>query len=372
MADKEQHIESESLGDALRGLYPGRFSETMQITLMPDQGWFNKTYLLKDVYNKSLVLRTRVATAEQQSQHAAGEHWSPYFKEAWAIQTAHMGVPVAAIDGNDCGYFYLKSATENDLPELCAYLLQEYLPSDSAASVIPESNRLGFYEHIGMVARQVNATPVVGFGDTFDAITGGFTHDSWHSYITTEVEQFSQQRKRFETLLPGTVLDLACKRLLDTTTLCHSATLYHLDFIKNWNNILVDEYECITGIIDWEFAGAGPGTHCELASTLYIFYRDNASKFERRKEFNALLSGYGISLRAYAANFRYDIESLMIRHALNALSKYLRLVEAKDLDSQPWRKVHAVRAVALMKEILQRKPLSVYVPNPSIQSILAA
>lgn len=372
MVDTAQYKDSESMGEALRALYPGRFSESIQITLMPDQGWFNKTYLLEDGCNKPLVLRTRRATAEEQSQYTAGEHWSPYFKEAWAIQTAHLGVPVAAIDGNDCGYFYLTPATDAELPRLYAFLLQEYLPYDSAASVIPEANRLGFYEHIGMVARQVNATPVVGFGDTFDAMTGGFTHDSWYSYIATEAEHFLKQRERLETLLPATVLDLACKRLLDTASLCQNATLYHLDFIKNWNNILVDEYESITGIIDWEFAGAGPATHCELASTLYIFYRDNASKFERRKEFNALLSGYGISLRAYAANFRHDVESLMIRHALNALSKYLQLIEVKNLDSQPWRKIHAVRAVALLKEILQRKPLTVYVPNPSIQSILAA
>ena len=246
----------------------------------------------------------------------------------------------------------------------CFNLLQEYLPFDTAASVVEESKRVDFFEHIGTVARQVNATPVRGFGDEFDEASGGFTCKSWEEYLQSEICSFRKERKCFAELLPPALFHKAIERILTTKGLCRSATLYHLDFVKNWNNILVDEYECITGVIDWEFAGAGPAAHCELASTLYVYYRDNASIFERRKEFNALLAGYGLSLRAYASSFRHDVESLVLRHCLNGLCKYVRLVQTKNLDSQPWREVHARRAVELIALILNRKRLTVYVSDP--------
>ena len=357
--------EEKDIQNALRYMYPGRFTDSMRIKLLPDQGWFNQTFLLEDTdASERLVLRTRKATQEQQQAHSKGGHWSPYFKEAWAIQTAHLGVPVAAIECNDIGYFYVKTPDCATGSVLYAYLLQEYLPYDTAASVIAESSRVDFFEHIGTVARQVNATSVKGFGDTFDEIAGGFTHDSWESYLLSELELFQRARGQCSELLSPALFTKACARILESKSLAKDATLYHLDFVKNWNNILVDEYECITGVIDWEFAGAGPATHCELASTLYVYYRDNASVFERRKEFNALLSGYGLSLRAYASNFRYDVESLVLRHCLNGLCKYVHLLQTKNLDSQPWREVHAKRAADLIELIVSRKRLVSYVSNP--------
>lgn len=361
------HIKKEEkeIRNAIRYMYPGRFSDEMRIKLLPDQGWFNQTFLLEDpaIENK-LVLRTRKATPDQQISHSKGGHWSPYFKEAWAIQTTHLGVPVAAIDCEDMGYFYLQSPEFSTGNVLYAFMLQEYLPFETAASVIEESRRVEFFEHIGTVARQVNATSVSGFGDFFDDVSGGFTHDSWESYLQSEIESFRREYDHFSTLVSASDFTKACARILSSKNLAKRATLYHLDFVKNWNNILVDEYECITGVIDWEFAGAGPAAHCELASTLYVYYRDNASVFERRKEFNALLSGYGLSLRAYASSFRYDVESLVLRHCLNGLCKYVRLLQTKSLDSQPWREVHAKRAADLLRLILSRRRLTVYVSDP--------
>lgn len=361
-----QYLERE-LGAALGRLYPGRFSDRLQVRLLPDQGMCNHAFRVHDPQiDKDLVLRTRRASAEEQIAHSYGSHWSPYFKEAWAIQTAHLGVPVAEIDCNDTGYVYIPALTGEGL-WLYAYFLQEYLPFETAAASVADSKRLEFFEQVGLIARQVNATSVSGFGNVFDRDVAGFSHPSWESFLAAEAERYIQELGR-ESLVVQ-----ACRRVLETSTIASEGTLYHLDFIRNWNNILVDEYGSISGIIDWEFAGAGPATHCELASTLYVYYRDAVGPVERRREFNALLAGYGLSLRAYAAHFRYDVESLIVKHALDALYKYRRLDRMQLLDSQPFRKVHAERAVKLIEQIMRRTRPRVYVRNPVRQiSHLAA
>ncbi len=360
----------QKLKAALRTLHPGRFSEDLELKLLAHQGWYNQTFLITQPDQASQIFRTRRASDADRQAHQNGKYWSPYHKEAWAMNFVHLGVPVPKMQSDEVGYLYLDSDQPDKPMELYTYMLEEFIPCKDASTLIGKSERNNFFAQIGVVARQINSTATSGFGREFCPRTMSFKSQSWQEFLDCEISRLNPKFLEEQHFLTAGDFKKILQRIDHLKSLEFEPSLFHLDFIKNWGNILIAESGAIQSVIDWEYAGSGPATHYELASTIYIYIRDQVDPQIRQTELNFLLAGYGISPKVYQELLEQDVNSLVLLSCLEAFHKYSLARLTGNPEQIEIRKTFALRAKAAVAELLKQQLGSRSKTNP-FKEILA-
>jgi aminoglycoside phosphotransferase (APT) family kinase protein len=187
-----------------------------------------------------------------------------------------------------------------------------------------------------------------GFGTDFDETQAAFACKTHQEMIGAYVRTIEESPIDFS------MKQWLGARIQTLLSLSPEPRLSHRDLLANPGNVLVDDSGNVRGIIDWEFASSGLALHAELASFLYVLYRDGTSREQIEMERSAFLSGYGISDKDYREHYERDVESIVLVHSLMALIKFDVLVKKGGLEREPWREVFATRAGKLCAECFSK------------------
>lgn len=140
--------------------------------------------------------------------------------------------------------------------------------------------------------------------------------------------------------------ELFSDALLSLGRVAPAPRLYHSDFLRNRGNVLVDQDYRVKGVIDWELAGSGFGLPEELATALYVSYRNGEPTLERDAMLEALLRGYGLSVQTYQTEYSQLVNLLVLKIALGKICRYVRM-DQEGLLTGAWQIAFFDRAKAL-------------------------
>jgi len=325
------------VGPLLCQKHPELFQKVPRVTAVSNQGWLNFTMAVHcPDSNAGYILRLRSKTS---ARERASRSVPQFDKEHYVLgHLAHLGyaplVPQGAI-----GTISL-DATGNGDSEF-GYIIQTFLPYEAARRDLGTEDRAKCLRQLGEKLRAVHSIEVAGFGTDFDQTRQSFGLSSWKEMIERRISD-----------LESSSVDASLKRWLSArmtqlSTLNTKPTIFHQDLLANWGNFLVDDERAIRGIIDWEFSGSGLAFHNEIASFLYAQTRDGIDPTRTERDLSHILEGYGISEAEYKHTYAYDIETLVLLHAVSALEKLAVLKRNGGLSKEPWRQTFAERAQRL-------------------------
>jgi aminoglycoside phosphotransferase (APT) family kinase protein len=331
----DARVLARALAPQLQNLFPGLFSTPPHVEAVTEQGWFNLTLFLGTQRTQpEYVLRlASVSALPNGVQSRSLPHLE---KERFVLEqlrdfdfTAKLVEP-----GTGRCTVHIPGRGLVDY----AFMLQTRLPWPNAKQRESTLVRSRYLWQLGEIARSIQQIPMKGFGNDFSERERSFAcktnQEMIRAYVKTIEESpidFSMKRwlaARVETLLK----------------LSPEPRLAHRDLLGNLGNVLVDDSGTVRGVIDWEFASSGLAFHAELASFLFVLYRDGVSPEQIRMDRSAFLSGYGISEKDYQEHYERDVESIVMIHSLMALIKFDALVKKGGLEREPWREVFAKRA----------------------------
>jgi aminoglycoside phosphotransferase (APT) family kinase protein len=220
-------------------------------------------------------------------------------------------------------------------------MLQTRIPFASAKHITSLAERRRVLWQLGEILRLIQRPLVEGYGNDFNPAHNRFAFGSFAEAIQSHIDTIEQSpvHSSMKRWLSARVASLL--QLRPESRLCHR------DLLGNFGNFLIDGEGNVRGVVDWEFAGAGLALHAELASFLYVLARDGVTPGDSKLDLEAVLGGYGISMRDYRAHYERDVETLVLIHSLMALIKYDALKQTGADQREPWRKVFAERADAL-------------------------
>lgn len=314
------------LREKLPEAHPEIFPPETTVAPCPNQGWSNLAFVATVPSGERYMVRMRAESSLETPD------LSPYHKESWILKNLPATVPHAAVFANGIGH--VKNQT-TDAPY--SWFVQSYLPYFGADQPRSSIDPIEFRKRLGSIARSINNVSCRGFGTKFSLASNSFQKSSWKELIQSEVEQAG-----FNAAVTAGFLSLAgsaClqKRIRSLEQLAFTPCLYHVDFAENWSNVLIDNHGSIRAIIDWEMAGSGPALHFEFANTLYVMMRDGRSKREIARNFEAFLSGYGITFNEYREFYAHDVETLILLLAVQKLRRYIDLDQQGKLREHRWR-----------------------------------
>ena len=223
---------------------------------------------------------------------------NPFLKEQWATTCAgKVGVPVPEIleVGNDPFPFMVLRKTPGQ-----------------TADHNPE--RLRILYDLGRYAARINGIVTHGFGATFDWSHNQLSqNEGWHEFLHTEIRLDHRLRvlrrlrmvsdKQAETIRD--VLESACRK-------GRRPALNHGDLRPK--NVLVDDKNRITAILDWENCTSSLSPEWELAIALHDLSIDEKHEF---------LGGYGIGTKTLAA-IAPAIKALNLIHYVPSLERFAK------------------------------------------------
>lgn len=314
------------LREELPKKHPEIFPASLTITPCGEQGWSNFAFFATGHDNRRYMVRMRAEAAD------VNPALSAYQKESWILQRLDSEIPHAQALANGIGYVRHSSETTP-----YSWFIQSCLEGTGADQRTSQLDPLLFRQKLGKLARRINQISCSGFGTRFNGATATFCDTDWPTTLAREVADAG-----FDVAVSSGVLSAsgaACikRRIKALERLAITPTLYHVDFAENWSNVLVTGTGEITGIIDWELAGAGPALHYELANVLYVMLRDGRSKLEIERLFGAFLSGYGLSWHDYREHYAHDVETLILLLAVQKLRRYVDLDRQGKLREHRWR-----------------------------------
>lgn len=331
----DARVLARALAPQLHSLFPGLFSKPPHVEAITEQGWFNLTLVVgTQRAQPEYVLRlASVSTLPSGAQSRSLPHLE---KERFILeQLRHFDFTAKLVEpgtGRCTVHIPGRGMVEY------AFMLQTRLPLANAKQRLSTLVRSRYLWQLGEITRAVQQIPMRGFGTEFDEKERSFackTHQEMiRAYVRTIEESpidFSMKKwlaARIETLL----------------ALSPEPRLSHRDLLGNLGNALVDDSGTVKGVIDWEFASSGLALHAELASFLFVLYRDGVCPEQIKMDRSAFLSGYGISEKDYQEHYERDVESIVMIHSLMALIKFDVLVKKGGLEREPWREVFAKRA----------------------------
>ncbi|RIL00915.1 MAG: hypothetical protein DCC75_13755 [Proteobacteria bacterium] len=218
------------LADRITELIPSWLGRHFSVREVENQGWSNHTFLVEQGSKDKLIIRLRERRKDNSCALAG------YYKEIWAVRQMQGLIPVPGIIESGAGSF----GHETEY----AYMIQEYLPYPSAAGLFGSHKRIAILEQLGRIARVINSTSTAGFGRTFIPQQQQFLNQSWENFMDCELVSCNFRRLRDKSILGPQVLEHLQARLLEARSWKVRPSLYHLDFLANWNNVLIDGPVC--------------------------------------------------------------------------------------------------------------------------------
>jgi len=325
------------LGPSLHERCPHLFTSCPTVSALPDQGWTNFTMSVKgggsDV---GYILRLR----ERTTPHDFTSRSVPQFeKERYVLERLRGIAGVPDIPGEGSGSMVIDISKDNRSE--FGYILQSEIPWDAARRDLGREDRARCFRQLGERLRVVHSVAVEGFGTEFDESRGAFALERWADVITLRIADIESSA------IDPNLQRLVVARLRRLESVDTSPTLYHQDLLGNWGNFLIDEDRNIRGIIDWEFCGSGLAFEQEMASFVYARTRDGHEPEVINRDLFSILEGYGITPREYQQHHGYQVETLVLVHAVTALQKFVALRKNGQLEREPWRATFARRAQIL-------------------------
>lgn len=331
----DARVLARSLAPQLQSLFPGLFSKPPHVEAVTEQGWFNLTLFL-GTQAKQPEYVLRLASISALPGGVTSRSLPHFEKERFILeQLRHLDF-TAKLVGPGTGRCVVHIPGRGMVEY--AFMLQTRLPWSNAKQRQDTLVRSRYLWQLGEITRAVQQVPMKGFGIDFDERRLVFackTHQEMiRAYVRTiEESPIDISMKKWLSARIETLLELSPEPRLS-----------HRDLLGNLGNALVDDSGTVKGIIDWEFASSGLALHAELASFLFVLYRDGISPEQIKLDRSAFLSGYGISEKDYQDHYERDVESIVMIHSLMALIKFDLLVKKGGLEREPWREVFAKRA----------------------------
>lgn len=234
----------------------------------------------------------------------AGDKLSNFIKEQWAAaRAAEAGVPVPEI-------LEVGSAV---VP--FTYMIQRKIEGTEALNHVGSTKEI--LRQMGEHTARIHTIPTTGFGPTFDWSENKLSKNkTWKAYLREElgVEHRLDVLERHARLSPAAFRRLkASVRKLEGWQ--GKTTLAHGDM--RLKNVIADERDCITAIIDWEECHSAPAMLWDLSIALHDLGVDGKQAF---------LEGYGLPPKEYV-EIAPLVKALNFLHYAPAIE---RIVGRKD------------------------------------------
>jgi len=274
------------------------------------QGRIAYTFDIFYTRNLRRIVKLAEGVARPHSQDA--EPLERFAKECWISE--HLSPQVGAPRTQSVGRVAIPI---DGVEHTFAFIIQEYIPFPPAGPLIQSRKQQSeFASQLGCIARAIHSIPTVGFGNRFDASTTCFSVRSWPLYVDELIALSHFERLFGDGILPISDHPFFMRRMKSLRGRSCLPKLYHNDLLYNWNNVLVDPTDVsIRSVIDWEYSGSGDPLVVELGSSLVRLFEDGVLDIGNQEFLHAFLSGYGISLEEYEANYRMDAEAFAMLYA---------------------------------------------------------
>lgn len=326
------------LSEEIQRIFPELFVTPPRVTAIQDQGWSNLTLMLeRDDGGPGFIIRLAPSAAEFFKSRSLPR----YEKERYVLESLKDFKLSPKLPENCTGRAMI-SIPGRQAAEF-AFLLEERIPFDAARIQNTEAHRESILEQLGEQVREIHKVKLNGFGYDFAETEGRFLYPTFREFVEARMSMVehspaSPNLKKW--------LTARTELLININPEPH---LFHRDLLGNFGNILIDDQFKVRGIIDWEFAGAGPAFHYEIASMLYVLSRDGAPAERVEKDLQAVLRGYGMTREFYREHYERDIDTLVLLNAVTAMIKYEALKKGGDISSEPWRAKFAERGEVLCR-----------------------
>jgi len=330
------------LEEKLPEILPDLFRSKVNVHPILHQGVSNYTFHTTSSEGTPLVVRVKQKPKSVESNAS----WAAYHKEFWIYEKLRTIIPVPRIHKTGIGYINFKGE-ENEI----AFMVQELIPYKTANLEIKEKQHALFWEQIGSLAKKINSVECHGYGQVFNQNSADFVLRSEKEHLNTEKSAANLHRLFRESLLNKVELNRIYQRCAQDLTTSQTSKLFHGDLIGNWSNIFVNGETEIVGVVDWEFAGAGNAAAIELATALYVLYRDGNSPSQVEKIFRLILKGYGITNEEYRDTFEKSVETYLLLNVLKKINRYLEMQDEK-IKLSPWQVRFRQNAEQLLRALL--------------------
>lgn len=335
------------LRDNLPQFLPDHFAPNPQVFPIESQGWSNNTFIAVSKSKEEFIVKMKRMPDEFRDGPADAGQWADYHKEEWIMSHLPPSVPAPKVLTRGIGYVSAAAGRQE-----YAFMVQTKIPHGAANKSQGTDARLEFLRKLAAIGREINTVHTRGYGRHFRAASTEFSFSSWEDFVRDEIKRCKLAELVDAQFITPDEAFRAERRLLGLCAMQFTPTLFHGDFIGNWENVLVDDKQTIHGIIDWEFAGSGPAVHCELAVSWYVPFRDGKDEKEIDAELLALCEGYKISQVEFERRYREEVEGILLGHALLKLQRYHVMRRRGELDQHPWRVRFCNNAVKLIRRLI--------------------
>ncbi len=302
------------------------------------QGWFN--IVLKAHRKKGAwIIRVRFSDSSDLTD-------TPFHKEAYLLELIQDTIPAPRLPKNPLGSFWIE-----ELGKHAHFFIQLHIEGSHPDKLWRGDVRRELFESLGEHAKKIHSFRLSGYGNIFLAGKNQFSCNQWKDVIAQHLNELSSLTKSHEFKEQRELIGHSLKLLKTAGEWKGEPTLYHHDFAYNWANVLIDQNNTITGIIDWETAGAGPSLALEASSLLYCSIRDGLSARQILEDFDSFLTGYGESFSTCIEKHINEIHGLLALEGLRALHKYLTRKANGTLFREPWRRTFAKRALCMLESL---------------------
>lgn len=334
----QARIVAHTISTQLSDLIPAFNSRTARVRAFGEQGWMNLTFLV-ELAEPSTQYILRLAARGQSQQHARSRSLPAYEKERLVLESLADSPFTPTVSAGCTGAFSLAVPGTGSVE--FAYLIESYLPLTSAKHLAESDQRGRILEQLGFIMRDIHRTPMQGFGLDIDESKGSFIHPTFESFMAHKLAAIERSP------IASSMKDWLTSRVAAFVQINPAPNLFHRDLLGNWGNFLLDATGSVRGIIDWEYAGSGPAFHFEIAALLYVLSRDGHSQERINHDLAAVLRGYGISYKAYLADYERDVQTIVLLNSVSAILKFQEVQEKGTSAAEPWRERFADRAQAL-------------------------
>lgn len=334
----QARIIAHTISTQLADLIPVFRSGVTSVRAFGEQGWMNLTFLV-EVSEPHRYHILRLAARGGSTRHTRSRSLPSYEKERIILESLADSPFTPKVSAECTGVFSL-SIPGSGIVEF-AYLIESYLPLMSAKALAESDQRGRILEQLGFIMRDIHRTPMQGFGLDIQESTSSFVHPTFQSFMAHKLSAIERSP------ISSSMKEWLTSRVAAFVEINPSPCLFHRDLLGNWGNFLLDETGSVRGIIDWEYAGSGPAFHFEIAALLYVLSRDGAAPERIDHDLSAVLRGYGISYKAYRADYDRDVQTIVLLNSVSAILKFQEVRQKGTSSAEPWRERFADRAHAL-------------------------
>lgn len=324
---------SHMLQQHLPDLLPEESNANAYSLTLLQQGWYNLALKAERTRDDAYVIRLRPLRGERGPL--------PYEKEVFILRELQGKLPVPSLPKRCSGYIHLGNVIGD-----CAFLIQRHIPHTPSAAT---RNKEKTKRQLATLARKIHSITLSGFGNSLSDAGGSMKNSSWEKEVHQLLQDLSTTTLMRDSFFPSSLIINSLKIVEELASYEAKPTLYHLDFLSNWSNVLFSEAGEIVGIIDWENAGTGMGFEREMSSYIYCQIRNGMERDDIATDLESFLTAYGMSQETFYQQHFQPIRAFLVREALLALLKYQVRKNDGTLFKEPWRKGFARKALCILR-----------------------